>query len=199
MSHAADAFVLRPSPVHRCTRLVLSCALFLITSAMSHAEVTRPPAGTDVDETRVVSARPQMPAPCVAVVFEGATVVLSRNDLEAQVARNPAQLTNDEDRIARVESLRASALLSAVVAPKAAQACAEVASAALGPEGLSVVLDSLENGRALVRDEARGTVVPTVRIRYFGQRCGPLCGRGEIMVSLPEGERPFLAVSWWVS
>lgn len=199
MSRAANAFVLCTSPLRRGARLVLFCCLFLIASAMSHADVTRPPAGTDVDETRAVSARPQMPAPCVAIAFEGATVLLSRAGLEAQTARNPSQIVTDEDRIARIESLRASALLSAVVAPKAAQACAEVASAALGPEGLSVVLDSLENGRALVRDEATGTAVPTVRIRYFGRRCGPLCGRGEIMVSLPEGARPFLTVSWWVS
>lgn len=177
-------------------------SLLLLAAAMSpvgRAEAMRPPAGTDVDETRVVSARPQMPAPCVAVVFEGATVVLSRTGLEAQAAGNPAQIATDADRVARVESLRASALLSAVVAPRAANDCAEVAGAALGPEGRGVVLDALENGRALVRDDARGAVVPTVRIRYLGQRCGPMCGRGEIMVTLPQGDRPFLAVSWWVS
>lgn len=185
-------------PASDLVRAALACALSLITT-MSQADITRPPAGTNVDETRVVSALPRMPAPCVAVVYDGVTVVLSRTDLDARVARNPAQIQSDEDRIARVESLRAAALLSTVVAPKAEGACAQVAWEALGPDGRSVVLDSLENGRALVRDEAKGTVVPTVRIRYLGERCGPMCGRGDITVSLPEGDRPFLAVSWWVS
>ncbi|HIV71138.1 MAG TPA: hypothetical protein H9903_09420 [Candidatus Aquabacterium excrementipullorum] len=179
-------------------RNALACALSLVVS-LSQADVSRPPAGTNVDETRVVSARQKMPAPCVAVAFDSVTVVLSRTDLEAQALRNPAQLQRDEDRIARVQSLRAAALLSTVVAPKTADACAQVAWEALGTDGRSVVLDSLENGRALVRDETKGVVVPTVRIRYFGERCGPMCGRGDITVALPDGERPFLAVSWWVS
>lgn len=179
-------------------RAVWACALSVITT-VGQADTTRPPAGINVDETRVVSARPRMPAPCVAVAYDGVTVELSRTDLEAQAARNPSQLQSDEDRIARVESLRASALLSTVVAPRAEGACAQVAWAALGPDGRSVVLAALENGRALVRDEAKGTVVPTVRVRYFGERCGPMCGRGSITVALPEGDRPFLSVSWWVS
>ena len=179
--------------------LALCGVLAMTASPWSHAEVTRPPAGVAVNETRVVSARGQMPEPCVAVVFDGVTVVLSRTDLEAQAARRPEQILSDEDRVARVESSRASALLSTVLAPKAGVGCAEVAAAALGADARSVVLSWLENGRALVRDEAKGTVVPTVRVRYVGERCGPLCGRGDIMVSLPEGDRPFLTVSWWVS
>ncbi len=179
-------------------RAALVSALWLITP-VSQADVTRPPAGTNVDETRAVSARPQMPAPCVAVAYDGVTVVLSRADLEAQAARNPVQLQSDEDRIARVESLRAAALLSTVAAPKAEGDCAQVAWEALGPDGRSVVLNALESGRAMVRDEIRGAVVPSVRIRYVGERCGPMCGRGDITVALPDGQRPFLSVSWWVS
>jgi 2-methylaconitate cis-trans-isomerase PrpF len=179
--------------------LALGCALAMAGITTSRAEVTRPPAGTDIDETRVVSARPQLPAPCVAVRYDAVTVVLARQDLDAQAAQRPEALETDADRIARVESIRAAALLSTLVPPKTAGDCAEVAASALGADAGRVVLDWLENGRALVRDERKGAVVPTVRIRYVGQRCGPLCGHGEIRVSLPDGAQPFLVASWWVS
>lgn len=198
-ANQASRPVIRAWP-HR-VRLAARCALAMVTTmaAVSHAEVTRPPAGTDVDETRVVSARPQMPSPCVAVRYDAVTVVMSRRDLEAQAAQRPEAMVTDADRIARVESLRAAALLSTLVPSKGAGDCAEVAASALGADAGHVVLDWLENGRALVRDEFKGEVVPTVRIRYLGERCGPLCGRGEIRVSLPEGDRPFMVASWWVS
>lgn len=171
------------------------CAL----AASGHAGLPRPPAGTDVDETRLVSARPRMPAPCVAVLYEGATVVMSRRELEALATERPETVHGDADRLARVRSGRAAALLSTLEPPRSPGACAEVAGAALGAEGDQVVLDWLENGRAMVREPLQGQAVSTVRIRYLGQRCGPMCGRGDITVSLPEGARPFLAVSWWVS
>lgn len=182
-------------------RLAARCALAMITAtgAISHAEVTRPPAGTDVDESRMVSARPQIPAPCVAVRYDTVKVVMSRRDLEALAAQRPEDLRTDADRVQRVQSSRAAALLSTVDPPKGADDCAEVAASALGADAERVVLDWLENGRALVRDELKGEAVPAVRVRYVGQRCGPLCGRGEIRVSLPEGDRPFLVMSWWVS
>jgi hypothetical protein len=182
-------------------RRVAGCTLAMIatTGAIGHAEVTRPPAGADVDETRVVSARPQMPPPCVAVLYDGVTVVMSRRDLEAEAAHRAEDIRTDADRVQRVRSSRAAALLSTLVPPQGAGECAEVAASALGADAGRVVLDWLENGRALVRDELKGEVMPTVRIRYVGERCGPLCGRGEIRVSLPEGERPFLVASWWVS
>lgn len=174
-------------------------SLLLGVCAVSTAEVTRPPAGTDVDETRAVALPRELPLPCVAVLLDTVTVLLPRADLEAQEAARPAEMRTDADRIARVNSGRAAAVLAAVAPPKAPGTCAEVAGAALDSQGQQLVLDWLERGRALVRLQATGEAVPAVSIRYLGQRCGPLCGRGLITVSLPQGGAPFLAVSWWVS
>lgn len=173
--------------------------LLLMTAAMGQADVTRPPSGVDVDETRVVALRRDMPLPCVSVVVDGATVMLSRADLEAAEAARPTEMRTDAERMARVRSGRAAALLSAVSPPKGPGACAEVAGTALDSQGQQLLLDWIENGRAMVRLQAMGEALSTVRVRYLGQRCGPMCGRGDITVSLPQGTRPFLAVSWWVS
>lgn len=197
-------------------RLLAPCvlALSLGTGMTSHgagplpdAAPTRPAAGTDMDETRTVAQRSRAPADCLSVVLEGVTVLLDRAELGRQAHARPTQWKTEAERMALIEGRRAAALLQAATPPAKGgqggqqggpQGCHQVTQT-LDGEDQFVVLAHLERGAAAVLPQGATQPVPAVAIRYLGQRCGPLCGRGSIMVSVPGQPRPFLATHWWAS
>jgi len=61
------------------------------------------------------------------------------------------------------------------------------------------VLYALKHGTAVVKNPKTGEFVPYININYFGSLCGSRCGTGLISVYLPEEDRPFFTVDWWVS
>ncbi|MEE7561545.1 hypothetical protein HH299_19065 [Xanthomonas sp. Kuri4-2] len=70
---------------------------------------------------------------------------------------------------------------------------------ALPAQAAYLVLEHLEDGRAVLRDGTTQALQPRVAIRYLGTNCGPMCGSGHIDVALPGQPRPFWVVSWWQS
>jgi len=189
-----------PRRLHALYRSALLALLFMSAStALTAAPADRPPAGTDVDQTRTVAQRQQPAADCLAVAFEGVTVRLDRQALARQAAARPARWRTEAERLALIEADRAAALLSAAADAADAHGCAQRVEAPLGAAAQAVVLAALENGSAAVYVKEAAEPVPAVAIRYLGSRCGPTCGRGHIMVSVPGARAPFLVQEWWVA
>lgn len=194
-----------PTPTQALRRLsgCLAVALTMAASPLAHGTATapeRPPAGTDVDETRTVAQRSRAPADCLSVVLEGVTVLLDRSELSRQAGAKPAQWKTEAERMALIEGRRAAALLQAASpAPGGSLGGCHEVKQTLDSEDQSVVLAHLERGAAAVLPAGATQPAPAVAIRYLGTRCGPSCGRGHIMVSVPGQPRPFLVANWWVS
>lgn len=176
-----------------------------VNSSSSHAAgptpaaaPERPPVGTDVDETRTVAQRSRAPADCLSVVLEGVTVLLDRDALARQAAARPAQWKTEAERMALIEGRRAAALLQAASLADGAD-CRHQVTQTLDGEDQYVVLAHLERGAAVVLPAGTKQPLPAVAIRYLGSRCGPLCGRGSILVHVPGQQRPFLVAHWWAS
>ncbi|CAN7395089.1 hypothetical protein LJR066_002301 [Acidovorax sp. LjRoot66] len=187
-------------------RLLAPCvlALSLGTSMSSHgagpaAAPERPPAGTDVDETRTVAQRTRAPADCLSVVLEGVTVLLDRSELSRQAHAKPTQWKTEAERMALIEGRRAAALLQAAAPAQGGSPACHPVTQTLDGDDQFVVLAHLERGAAAVLPAGATQPVPSVTIRYLGQRCGPLCGRGSIMVSIPGQPQPFMVTHWWAS
>lgn len=189
---------LRPS-ITPCRSALLSLVLMSASIASSATPPERPPAGTDVDQTRTVAQRRQPPADCLAVALEGVTVRLDRQALARQAAARPARWTTEAERLALIAADRAAALLSAATDAADPRGCTQRVAAPLDASAQAVVLAALENGSAAVYAKDAAEPLPAVAIRYVGSRCGPTCGRGHIMVSVPGQAAPFLVQEWWVS
>lgn len=191
-----------PGATHRILAAGLVALLIVGPSAALAAAPERPPAGTEVDETRTVAQRPRAPDACLSLLVGGVTVLLDRDALARQAAAKPAQWKTEAERMALIEGRRAAALLEAATpasGPKDGHGCSQVTQA-LDGEDQSVLLAHLERGQATVLAPGGGKeAVAAVAIRYLGTRCGPTCGRGHIMASVPGQARPFLVADWWVS
>lgn len=188
---------------HRARRLLahLVLAMGLGAGMTAHGAGTppeRPPAGTEVDETRSVAQRPRAAASCLSVQLNGITVLLDREALARQAAAKPTQWKTEAERMALIEGRRAAALLEAAGSARDGHGCSQVTQA-LDGEDQWVLLAHLERGQAAVLPPGAREPVPAVSIRYLGTRCGPTCGRGHIMVSVPGQARPFLVADWWVA
>ena len=170
----------------------------LASASLLAAPVDRPASGADVDETRTVAQRPGPPPDCLSLTLNGVSVLLDRRELAGKAAVQSSQWTTEAERLALIEGQRASALLSAATTVKGENGCAQI-NAALDAEAKAMVLAALESGSATVLVDGSKTPIAAVAIRYLGTRCGPLCGRGHIMVYVPGRSRPFLVQDWWVS
>ena len=162
------------------------------------APADRPASGTDVDETRMVAQRTEPPLDCLSIAWRGVTVLLDRQELARKAAVQPSPWTTEAERLALIESQRASALLSAAATGKGENGCTQI-HGALDGEAKAMVLAALESGSATVLLDGSKAPVTAVAIRYLGTRRGPLCGRGHIMVYVPGQSRPLLVQDWWVS
>ena len=189
---------LPPSAYPRYRSTLFSIALMLVSTALTAAPVVRPPSGTDVDETRMVSQRTAPPQPCIAVPLGRVTVLLDPQELAARAAARPAQWTTESERMALIEGQRAAALLAAATATATAHGCSHTVTT-LDAQAQYTLLAALEAGSATVLLAGDKRPAAAVAIRYLGTRCGPLCGRGHIMVSVPGQSAPFLVQDWWVS
>jgi hypothetical protein len=195
-------------PIPPLSGILLVMGAVFASAAAAQQPPARPPAGVSVDETRTVDQRTALTGPCIVLRAEWreVDVLLARRDFEpllpeAEGVAAPSASASEPPSAAKaVQARRAQALLRALqpVPGSEPHGCAEQAPLR-GQELQSLALEALESGRAVVRDRRSGALVPQVLVRYFGSRCGPLCGRGLITVRTPDGEGPFLIVSWWVS
>jgi hypothetical protein len=174
-----------------------AAAMVLLTAGL-HAQPARPPAGQDVDETRTVTLLFRQHTDCVAVALDGAEILLDRKALEKEAAMAPAAWHTEVERIAAIEGGRAKAVLAALAQQVDGHGCHALRQPT-DAEVRHLVLARLERGEAAARDTAIDRLVPAIAIRYVGVRCGPLCGRGDILAYLPGASQPFLVQSWWVS
>lgn len=181
-----------------CRKTLFAMVPMLASTLLLAAPVDRPAPGTDVDETRTVSQRSEPPADCLATTWSGVTVLLDRQELVRKAAVPSFPWTTETERLALIEGRRAAALLSAASTLKGENGCAQIGGV-LDGEAKALVFAALENGSSMVLVSGSKAPVPTVAIRYLGMSCGPLCGRGHIMVYVPGQGRPFLALDWWVS
>ena len=181
-----------------CRRTLFAMVPMLASTLLLAAPVDRPASGTDVDETRTVAQRPKPPPDCLSITLSGITVLLDRQELVRKAAVPSSPWTTEAERLALIESQRASALLSAATTVKDENGCTQV-NGALDGDAKATVLAALESGASTVLVNDSKLPIAAVAIRYLGTRCGPLCGRGHIMVYVPGQSRPFLVQDWWVS
>ncbi|MBD9391477.1 hypothetical protein IB243_04030 [Acidovorax sp. ACV01] len=181
-----------------CRRTLFAMVPMLASTLILAVPVNRPASGIDVDEIRTVVQRPKPPTDCLSITLSGVTVLLDRQELARKAAFQPFPWTTEAERLALIESRRASALLSAAATVKGENGCRQV-NGVLDGEATAMVLVALESGSSAVLLDGSKAPVTAVTIRYLGTRCGPLCGRGHIMVYVPGQSRPFLVQDWWVS
>lgn len=182
--------------MHRLT----SCALaaLALMSSIPPAQATRPAAGQDVDESRSIELPGELPRPCIAVPGGQATVLLSRRELEQMVAGAPTAWTTEAERQALIQGRRAAALLKAASDKSTADpnGCQSLQGPA-DSDAQHLVADFLERGAASVL--LSGKAQPRITVRYLGSKCGPTCGRGDILFRVPGEPGPVFMVPWWVS
>ena len=175
--------------------VIFASQMAIATSAT--AQAARPPAGTAVDETRIVAQLPAQALPCVSIALDSVTIRLATKDLEQMIAARPANWVSETERQAIISAGRAKSLLARSSETPGPDGCG-IYQGVLDADSQFAVLERLEKGLATVIDRKTGQAVGGVAIRYWGDRIGPMSGRGQISVSLPGG-RGFLVVSWWVS
>jgi len=171
-------------------------AILLAVADMTHAQ--RPPAGQTLDVTREIALAARVSPPCIAVVATGASVLLSRAQLESWVGSAPRQWRTETERLALIRGRRAAALLALAGAEAGPGGCAPVEAARLGDTG-HLVADLLESGDAAVLGQGATTPDRSVGVRYLGMRSAPTVGFGEITFLRGEPPRGFLRVEWWRS
>lgn len=169
----------------------------MLLTLAAYAGETRPPSGVDVDETKKVGLLKAWPASCLAIKLEAGHVFLSRSHIEtlASYKRPPAD-DSEEGRLAENIGLRAQRLLQAMTDKLNEFGCRE---ASLDDDSQYLVSNLLEEGKvAIVRKHAKHPE-QFIYVRYLAQRCGPMCGSGDIMFLLEGDQKPIFSVSWWVS
>ncbi len=176
-----------------CIFLVLICVL-----GGAKAQAIRPPAGENVDVSRRIRLLANAPAPCVSIAKGEATILLSRPELQDLARDGKKRGSSESDRLAFIQGQRASELLASLGDAHDSRGCA-AAGKETTAETDYLLVDLLEGGNAYVIATATGAYVPEIAIRYLGRICGALCGRGDIMFSLPGSSSPFMRSSWWVS
>lgn len=177
---------------------LVALATLALMSSIPPAQAARPAAGQEVDESRSIELQVELPRPCIAVPGGQATVLLPRHELERLATGAPTAWTTEAERQALIQGRRAAALLKATGAGSTADAngCQTLQGPA-DSDAQHLVADFLERGAASVLSS--GKAQPRITVRYLGSKCGPTCGRGDILFHVPGEPGPFFAVSWWVS
>jgi hypothetical protein len=169
---------------------LLLALLGLITPAM--AQSGRPPEGVTLDETRSVTLLSQPPGPCISVVRDEVTILLSRAMLEEMA--HPARFQRENE----LNQPRAQTWLKAAQKGKRdAYGCARVKTMT-DYDADYLLANLLEHGQAQVLQPEDSRPIPTIKVRYIGRRFGDLAGQGFIEFTLPNGDM-FFRVEWWVA
>ncbi len=100
--------------------------------------------------------------------------------------------------MAFITARRAQAILDLVSGSIDSAGCARLA-ASIPSESLYLLTSLLEAGQAAVISTRSHALLPEIGIRYVGMRCGPRCGRGEIMFLLSDSDEILFVMPWWAS
>lgn len=173
--------------------------IILFSALNAQAQITRPPAGIDVNETHIVQLPTVIPSSCISIASSKGTIFLDKAKLEELVASKPQKWTNKSEREKVIEATRAEKLLTTLSQTRNSDNC-------FTPEDPTstdiqyVVLREVENSNAAIKVSRTKEMTPSASVTYMGSRCGNLCGRGDILINIPnENNTPFFSVVWWVS
>ncbi len=161
-------------------------------------QASRPPAGVDVDQKMEIRLLDTVPSPCISIRQSSVLILIPRSIIEASAANSPDPKTSEQARLAFIESTRAKGMLAQVVGQIDSSGCAPVAGR-LSPDIQFLLASLLESGSAHLRDADSNAPIPSATVHYLGQRCGPTCGRGQILFSVAGKSTTFLVIDWWVS
>lgn len=178
---------------------MLASALLLIGVASLAAD--RPPSGEDVDELRSVVLPQTIPRDCLSLPVGQHALLVSMERLQALVRAEPGHWKTDAERVASIRADQARALIALAGSVRDASRCrvSSVAFKALPPNVLHLLVDELEAGQVACITRRSGVFRERLEVRYLGSRCGPHCGRGDILVRVPGDDQLLFAVNWWVS
>jgi hypothetical protein len=177
--------------------LALLAAVFG-TAAAAGTVVNEPEAGVSLDVWHTAPLLQEPPRPCLAWHHQGAALLVPRGDLESLVTSRPSRWQSEKERQALIDG-DAAAWLLASAAPAGDSLGCETLPDTLTGDGQALLLRRIRLGRAAVVETHGGRTLPSLRLRYLGDRCGPLCGHGEILIHLPGRDHPWLMLPWWRS
>lgn len=176
------------------TRLLAYLLLSLILSSGARAQVRMPPGGTTVDERQTVSLPTVMPERCISLNASGASVILSRTDVES-AATMPvagAWVTEDE-RLLKILQNRAKMLLERLSGKTDAYGCAALAQAEAG-DSIYLFTQAINDLSAVVIATETGKPAERVSVQFIAH-----AGANGIISYLLENGRPFLTLLWWIA
>jgi hypothetical protein len=155
----------------------------------------RPQAGTNVNETHVVTMLPSPPSPSVSVRLGDGKAFLSKRQVQA-MADDSASIhkmweidsrqVTEEQRLRMIYGRRASDLLQAI-SDHADEAEYLADESKLPREARYLLSELLEDGAAAVVSLQTGHLIPTLKVHYMGFRAGPTVGQGLIMFVFDTG------------
>lgn len=173
-------------------------AALLGTSAVAGTVENEPEAGVSLDIWRTAPLLQELPRPCMAWHHEGAVLLVPRGDLEALVTARPSRWESEEERQALIDGTTAERLLASVAQATDSLGCGALPES-LGGDGDVLLLRRIRLGRVAVVEKRSHRALTSLRLRYLGDRCGELCGHGEILIHLPGRNQPWLTIPWWRS
>ncbi|MBD7920340.1 hypothetical protein [Xanthomonas bonasiae] len=153
-------------------------AIALLGALCSGHGIAQPPVQIPFTQQRIATAQ-RMPAPCLSLALEQASIGLPANELEraAQVRRASASAPEDEaQRLAWIAGGRAQALLASAGERHDRRGCAVVESAQADTDSLYLVGQLLERGQAVVWTNAPPGVAAAIEVKHINPHCqhGPM-------------------------
>jgi hypothetical protein len=176
------------------TRLLAYLLLSLILSTAAQAQIRMPPGGTTVDERQTVSLPTVMPKHCISLNASGASVILSRTDVES-VATMPAvgDWVTEDERLLKIRQNRAKMLLESLSGKTDAYGCSTLEQAEAG-DSVYLFTQAINDLSAVVVDANTEKRVERVSVQFIAHAGA----NGIISYLLPNG-RPFLTLLWWIA
>lgn len=176
------------------------CANILLASAMLcglSLAFARPPVGANIDERREIALVRTLPKACLSLSFGEFSLLISGEKIKSLIHAKPDKWRSEPERLATIAAGRAQALLSMSSGSADSSGC-QVISASVPEDVKYLLVSEIEEGSVAVVDLKSGAFLEHVVVHYLAASCGPSCGRGDILVRLPDGKL-LLGVNWWVS
>lgn len=152
-----------------------------------------------VDVNHRVELPASAPDPCVAVVFDEVEVLIDAERLADAAGRASSGWTTEAERLEAINSDRAAAIVKALSGGPHDLGCRVFQVREHGPDALYFVLSEVKAGKVSARATVTRQWLDHLNLGYTGRVCGPVCGRGTILLHAPGFDRPFMLLSWWVS
>ena len=185
---------LKPFAMRKISLLLSGLLLSLTLSSTALAQVRLPAGGTTVDERQTVSLPTALPERCISLTASGASVILSRTDVESAAAIPVAgDWVTEDERLLKIRQNRARMLLESLPGKTDAYGCLTLTQAEAG-DSLYLFTQAINDLSAVVVDAETGKPVERVSVQ-FNAHAGL---NGIVGYLLPNG-RLFLSLLWWIA